>query len=61
MAVPKKQVCDQLRTPADNVTLLTFAAVCHAAATPGGHLYRSILPARQADSSKPATVACSGL
>jgi len=35
MAVPKKQVCDQLRTPADNVTLLTFAAVCHAAATPG--------------------------
>ena len=49
------KVCVRLPTSADSVTLLAFAA-----AAPGGSRYRSISPARQAHSSKPAAAACSG-
>jgi len=48
------QVCVQLPTPADNATLLAFAAERRAAAAPGGRRDRSISPARRAHSSKPA-------
>ena len=65
-----KQVCVQLLTSADNVTLLAFAAdrraavdmdrkaVAPAADAPCSN--RSISPARGAHSSKPAAHCCSG-
>jgi len=55
-----QQVCVQLPTPADNATLLAFAAERRAAAAPGGRRDRSISPARRAHSSKPAVAACGG-
>jgi len=48
-----KQVCVQLPTSADKVTLLAFAAVRRAAAALGGRRYQSISPARLAHNSNP--------
>jgi len=61
----KEEVCVQLPTSADSVTLLAFAAerraaVRRAAAAPGGRHDRSISPARRAHSSKPAARCWSG-
>jgi len=55
-----QQVCVQLPTPADNATLLAFAAKRRAAAALGGRCDRSMTPARRAHSSKPAAAACGG-
>jgi len=49
-----KEVCVQLITPADNVTLLAFATERQPCSN------RSISPARRVHSSKPAEAACSG-
>ena len=49
-----EQVCVQLPTPADNVTLLAFAAERRPRSN------RSISPARRAHGSKPAAAVCDG-
>jgi len=54
------QVCLQLPTSADIVTLLAFAAERRAAAAPADRRDQSVSPARRAHSSKPAAAACSG-
>ena len=54
-----EQVCVQLPTSADNVTLLAFAAAERRAAV-RRVIDRSISPARRAHSSKPAAAICSG-
>ena len=59
----KKQVCVQLPTSAENVSLPAFAAGCHAVRCgccwePGSN--RSISPALRAHGSKPIAAACGG-
>jgi len=66
LSVQVEQVCVQLPTSADNVTLLALllnAPCCCApccCGAPDGRTDRSISPARRAHSSKPAAAACSG-